>query len=279
MQAIILQSDNRRAVIALRKYEDVVVDMIQSALNGDDMEDLLADQVAAFALALKLQLPHHTKIKAAVMADRSWRNQVPRVFHWKGLSNKFGEFDLAQRTITLDRSMLSNLVVEMHTEQQADAMIALLFVKGLHEIGHALTPYCLRVLKYLYPKVKIPRIHTPVKVGTIREGKKDKGDAGNSVEELLSNGMRFTYEWDDNCRLTINRLTLVNNKGTLGLYVPDGFIQDLLALPHQFYHVCTLHLSDHSRLQVIPKRSLTTRVVKNAHGRVAEKSQWPNIKN
>jgi hypothetical protein len=152
-----------------------VVDIIQSAVNGENMEDLLADQVEAFALALDLQLSHHNAIKAAVLKDGSWRNQFPRVFHWQGLSKKFGEFASAQRRITLDKSMLSNLVTEMDTQHQESCVIALLFLKGLHEIGHALAPYCLQILKSLYPKGKnIPRIHTPIKAGTMKEGEKEE---------------------------------------------------------------------------------------------------------
>ena len=69
----------------------------------------------------------------------------------------------------------------------------LLLVKGLHEIGHILTP--IFMLQLGMPK-KNNLYTTPIKIGTMNTGttkktKKVIGDAGYGLEECLSGGRMF----------------------------------------------------------------------------------------
>ena len=66
----------------------------------------------------------------------------------------------------------------------------LLLVKGLHEIGHILTPI---FMERLGMQKKNNVYTTPIKIGTMKSGAKKKiiGDAGYGLEECLSGGRMF----------------------------------------------------------------------------------------
>ncbi|CEP03524.1 hypothetical protein PBRA_009409 [Plasmodiophora brassicae] len=255
-----------------------VVRLIETAVNGPQMVPVLADQVESFAHALRFKV-HPGSAYAAVVADQSWRTDVPGIVNWARRHSMFGKFDIARREITLDPGMITDMLdaakVDVGvTSEHLDALRVFMMLKGLHEIGHALTSYCLRILRAIYGNRRtIPKHNAPVKVGTVRTGKKLTGDAGNNLEELLSGGMRFTYELFVPLADFINRITLVDARGRQGYYVPQGFVNDMLARPEEFYSIGTAYLWDHTNLQAIPAQTLAEAV---AHG--SHESQWPRVK-
>ncbi|CEO98374.1 Uncharacterized protein PBTT_01745 [Plasmodiophora brassicae] len=245
------------------------------------MIPLLVHQVESFARALKLPV-YPDSAYAAVVADTSRRTDVPNTVNWARLSGKFGQFDAIVREITLDRVMVMDMLDAVKADvgvtfEHLDALRVFMMLKGLHAVGHALTSYCLRILRAIYGNRRnIPKRNTPIKVGTVRRGKKLTGDAGNNLEELLSGGMRFTYELFKPLDDVMNRITLVDARGRHGYYVPQGFINDTLACPEEFYSISTAYLSDHTNLEAIPAQTLAAAVVNNAHG--SYERQSPTVK-
>ncbi|XXQ38703.1 Uncharacterized protein PBTT_09180 [Plasmodiophora brassicae] len=270
--AIVISS--RRVAAPIRadvvEVQSQVVGLLQTALNGPEMIPLLVHQVESFARALKFPV-YPDSAYAAVVADTSWRTDVPNTVNWARLSGKF-----------LDRGMVTDLLDAVKagvgvTSEHLDALRVFMMLKGLNEVGHALTSYCLRILRAVYGNRRnIPKRNTPIKVGTMRRGKKLTGDAGNNLEELLSGGMRFTYELFQPLDDVINRITLVDARGRHGYYVPQEFINDMLTCPEEFYSISTAYLSDHTNLEAIPAQTFAAAVVKNAHGSYERQSPTVN---
>ncbi|SPQ97084.1 unnamed protein product (mitochondrion) [Plasmodiophora brassicae] len=170
-----ISSPGCRADVA--EVQAAVVRLVETAVNGPQMVPILADQVESFANALRFKV-HPDAAYAAVVADRSWRTDIPGIVNWARLPSMFGKLDVVHREITLDTGMIMEMLdaakVDVGvTSEHLGALRSFMMLKGLHEIGHALTSYCLRILRALY-------------------GKTLSGDAGTNLEELLSGGMRFT---------------------------------------------------------------------------------------
>ena len=79
-------------------------------------------------------------------------------------------------------SKLSTKSLELKRHQH------LLFVKGLHEIGHILTPLFMEQLQM--KKTKKGYL-TLKRIGTMKQGKNTIGDAGYGLEEILNGGRIF----------------------------------------------------------------------------------------
>ncbi|XXQ33432.1 Uncharacterized protein PBTT_03894 [Plasmodiophora brassicae] len=253
----------------LHPFQGEVVRLVSEAANGPEFPDLLFDLVHTFVKAIDAGLPWSSEAAYdAFDADHSWRDDIPSTIHWHPLRGSFGKFDHASRSITIDNSLVLTAIVEQD-KLALDCLTVLLFVKALHEIGHSLTRYCLRLLRQIYPvgtrgRNRIPTRNTPVKVGTMKIGSKKVGDAGNGIEELLSKGMRMTYQEDaSGC---LEYLTLVSGTGTRGYQVPHACIDSVLLRPDLFYSTFTATLSNHEELNGISENLLATRVIKNAHG-------------
>ncbi|CEP02284.1 unnamed protein product (mitochondrion) [Plasmodiophora brassicae] len=261
-----------------------VVTMIEEAVNSPDMVELLADQVMAFARALDLA-PVAGAARAAVVTDISWQCAIPDTIHWNFLRNKFSEYDVQSGAITIDNNMicvLLSLQDAIVTDVAINELKTLLFVKGLHEIGHALTTYCLHILRQICTGApanktrKIPEINTPPKAGKMLQGRRIVGDAGSSFEELLTNGLRFTYEFTAQQHSKVHRLTLVDWNGVNGFYLPAQFTSDVIESPGNFYTLSHAYLADHTVLIPISPHTLSTTVIRNAHG--SQPPDPPHIK-
>ncbi|SPQ95859.1 unnamed protein product (mitochondrion) [Plasmodiophora brassicae] len=254
----------------VQPFQDEVARLVAEAVNGPEFPDLLLDLVHAFANAIDAGLPWNSEAaRDAFDADHSWRDDLPSTINWYPLRGRFGSFEIVSRSITIDNSMASTAIL-VEDKHALDCLTGLLFIKALHEIGHSLTRYCLRLLRQIYPvgtrgRNRIPTRHTPVKVGTMKIGNKRVGDAGNGIEELLSNGMRVTYR-QDAVSGRLEYLTLVDGPGRRGYQVPDACIDRVRMRPDLFYSTFTAMLGNHDQLNGIPENIMANCVVKNAHG-------------
>jgi hypothetical protein len=249
----------------LVQAEERVVDLIEKAVNSSEMDELPADQVVVFAQALNLPT---AGLQSAILADPKWRKCIPSTIHWKSFRVMFGEFEPNQQSIFLDNSLIG--ACSFNNESKDEAAV-LMFIKGIHGIGHALTEYCLATIKKLHPRKQFSLNSTPKKAGTFTKKINNNqtvksGDAGNTLEELLSGKMRFTYEWANRDMCRIKHLTIVYPDGKGGFYVPDTFAAAILQDAEHFYSICKALLHDHSKLQHIDPTTLKNDVVKNAHG-------------
>lgn len=86
---VCLQSDNSNIQLNVAHAQDQVVSIIEKAVNSSEMDELIADQVLAFAGALK---PPMAGLKSAILTDPSWKNSIPIKFHWKSFQSEFGQF-------------------------------------------------------------------------------------------------------------------------------------------------------------------------------------------
>jgi hypothetical protein len=125
-----------------------------------------------------------------------------------GLKNpgNYMETDVASKTMFVNAEWLKRL--QHAPEKELKLHNHLLFVKGLHEVAHMLTPDFLdwcekqgtqKTKKQKRKHGKEEKKDTPVKIGTKRKKAKGstQGDAGYGLEEALSGGRLFHVQISD----------------------------------------------------------------------------------
>ena len=104
----------------------------------------------------------------------------------------------------------------------------LFLVKGLHEIGHILTPIFMKHMGLYINKKDL----TLIKIGTMTKSRKVNKDAGYILEELLSGGRMFHNKSTNGTGFSIGSLMLQKSTSTpvkpnnLTMYdINDSFLQ------------------------------------------------------
>ena len=108
----------------------------------------------------------------------------------------------------------------------------LLLIKGLHEVGHILTPIFTERLEEEKSKARKRKRSkssvyvTPTTIGTMKVGKKNIGDAGYGLEELLSGGRMFHEHSKDSGMFAIETLAIEKRQGNgwKRYEMPDSFL-------------------------------------------------------
>jgi hypothetical protein len=253
--------------------------MIEAALTSSDFVDMFFDLCGAFAVALQFQWTE------ADARDQwtTWTTAHPVLVEWLTitidgdvLDDKFGQYEVETRRITLDTSIL----MPSPDQDYGTKAAFLLFVKGLHEVAHSLTELILRFLKYVYRdepyhnRRRIPTKNTPTMIGRLSA---KKGDCGYQLEQLLSQNMRFSFQRAQYSR-RIDQLTLVSTTGKHGYYLPDHLIVAVVAWPARFYTLCKSFLRNHTALRPIPPGIFNTQVYKCATKRKIDGARGRRIK-